>query len=72
MEMPQGSTLYSYLEKANIIHFSFIKSESMKAEQVLPGGLVPGEKRGGGKGCQRINMMHILCTRVCKWKNENC
>jgi hypothetical protein len=23
-----------------------------------------------GKGCRRVNMVQILCTHVCKWKNE--
>jgi hypothetical protein len=25
-----------------------------------------------GKGCGRVNMIPILCTHVCKWKNETC
>jgi hypothetical protein len=24
------------------------------------------------KGCRRVNMVQILCTHVCKWKNETC
>jgi hypothetical protein len=24
------------------------------------------------KGCRRVNMVEILCTCVCKWKNETC
>jgi hypothetical protein len=24
------------------------------------------------KGCKRVNMVEILCTRICKWKNEAC
>jgi hypothetical protein len=45
--------------------FSFTKSENRRAEQVLPG------KRGFGtdgrreeveKGCERMNMVQILCT----------
>jgi hypothetical protein len=31
---------------------------------------------GGGedirKGCRRVNVVEILCTHVCKWKNETC
>jgi hypothetical protein len=23
------------------------------------------------KGCRRRSVVEILCTRVCKWKNEN-
>jgi hypothetical protein len=25
-----------------------------------------------GKECRRVNMVQILCKRLCKWKNENC
>jgi hypothetical protein len=25
-----------------------------------------------GIGCRRMNMVEILCTRVCKWENEIC
>jgi hypothetical protein len=24
------------------------------------------------KGCRRVNMVQILYTHVCKWKNETC
>jgi hypothetical protein len=24
------------------------------------------------KGCKRVNMVEILCTHVCEWKDENC
>jgi hypothetical protein len=31
---------------------------------------------GGGeemrKGCRRVNIVQILCTHVCKWKNDTC
>jgi hypothetical protein len=25
-----------------------------------------------GKGYRRVNMVQILCTHVCKWKNQTC
>jgi hypothetical protein len=25
-----------------------------------------------GRGCRRVNMVHILCTHICKWKNDTC
>jgi hypothetical protein len=34
--------------------------------------LVPVEREEVGKGCRRVNMVQILCTQVCKWKNETC
>jgi hypothetical protein len=27
-------------------------------------------REDGGKGCRRMNMVQILCTHVCKWKND--
>jgi hypothetical protein len=51
---------------------SFTKLENKKAEQVLSDGF--GTSGGGvedvGKGCRRVNIMQILCTHICKWKNE--
>jgi hypothetical protein len=29
-----------------------------------------GEKVG--KGHRRVNMVKILCTHICKWKNDTC
>jgi hypothetical protein len=25
-----------------------------------------------GKGCKKVNAVQILCTHVCKWKNDTC
>jgi hypothetical protein len=25
-----------------------------------------------GKDCKRVNMVQILCTHACKWKNDTC
>jgi hypothetical protein len=25
-----------------------------------------------GKGCERVNMVQILCIHIWKWKNETC
>jgi hypothetical protein len=47
--------------------------ENRRAEQVLSWGWVPVEGRKIlGKGCRRVAMVQILCTHVCKWKNETC
>jgi hypothetical protein len=24
------------------------------------------------EGYMRVNMLHIVCTHICKWKNETC
>jgi hypothetical protein len=29
-----------------------------------------GGGRRWGKGCKRVNIVQILCTHICKWKNE--
>jgi hypothetical protein len=52
--------------------FFKIKMENRRAEQVLSGEFVPVGGGGVGKGCRRVNMVQILCTHVCKWKNETC
>jgi hypothetical protein len=31
-----------------------------------------GSKKDIRKGCRRVNIVQMLCTRVCKWKNEAC
>jgi hypothetical protein len=57
----------------NVNFFSFIKSENRKVEQVLPGeDGTNGKGEEEGKGCERVDIVQILCTPVCKWKNESC
>jgi hypothetical protein len=44
-------------------------------EQVLRAGVgiwYQWEGEEVGKGCGRVNIVQILCTHVCKWKNETC
>jgi hypothetical protein len=73
MEVPQRNSLCSYLKQAKLSFFSFTKSENRRAEQVLPGEVgTSGRGEEAGKGCKKVNMMHILCTHVCKWKNDTC
>jgi hypothetical protein len=55
----------------NII-FSFIKSENRMAEPVLSVWYVPvGEGRMWGQGTGS-EYGPIVCTYVCKWKNDTC
>jgi hypothetical protein len=58
------------LNKQNVILFSFTKSENRRAKQILPGGIGTREGKGCRKGCRKVNMLSILCTNFCKWKNE--
>jgi hypothetical protein len=72
MEMSQGNSLYSYLKQKRHFFF-FIKTENRRAEQVLPGGVgTSGRGEVAEKGCRKVNIVQILCTHVCKWKNETC
>jgi hypothetical protein len=74
MEVPQGNSLYSYCKQAKWQFYSFTKSKNRWAELLLPvgeGGFgTSGSGEEVGKGCKRVNMMQILCTHVCKWKND--
>jgi hypothetical protein len=45
---------------------------SRRAEQVLPGGLVPVGGGGGGKMVKEVEYVQILCTHAYKWKNGTC
>jgi hypothetical protein len=77
MEMSQGNTLYSYLKLIKMSLFFPTKSENRRAEQVLLGwmgesGWYQWEGEYVGNGYKRVKMVQILCTHVCKWKNETC
>jgi hypothetical protein len=50
------------------------KKKKKRAEQVVSGGelIQVGEEENIEKAHRRVNMVQMLCTQVCKWKNENC
>jgi hypothetical protein len=55
--------------------FSFTKSENRRAEQVLLGEGRKWHQWEGGSGRERdrrMNTTQIMCTHVCKCKNDNC
>jgi hypothetical protein len=56
------------------LFFPFSKSENKRVEQVLSGGsgLVPVGGEDVEEGCKRLNIVQVLCTHVCKWKNYTC
>jgi hypothetical protein len=74
IEMSQGNSLYSYLKETKMsFFFSFTKLQNRRAEQALSWGWYQcGRVEDVGKGFTRVNMVQILCTHVCKWKNEAC
>jgi hypothetical protein len=63
---------YLYLKQAKMSLFSFFLYKI--GEQVLLGGerWYQKEEGGGRKGCRRVNMLQVLCTHVCKCKNDTC
>jgi hypothetical protein len=71
METSHRHSLYSYLKQTKMpFFFSFTNSEN-RAEQVLSGGVgTSGKGQDVRKGGWRVNMVQILYTHVCKWKNE--
>jgi hypothetical protein len=71
--MSQENSLGAIINKQEWLFFLFfMKSENTRAEQILLGGGV-GDSRSGEevrKGCGRVNIVQILCTHVCKCKND--
>jgi hypothetical protein len=66
MEMSQGNSLH-YLK--NAIFFSFTKLEEGRTGPAWVVGIRRREE-DVERGCRRVNMVQILCTHVCKWKND--
>jgi hypothetical protein len=59
----------------NKCHFSSVtKSKNRRVDQgpiwVRVGTSGRGEEVG--KVCRKVNIVQILCTHVCKWKNDTC
>jgi hypothetical protein len=53
--------------------FFFHKNREQEDSRVLSGGVVTsGREEDVGRGYRRVNMVQILCTHVCKLKNETC
>jgi hypothetical protein len=49
----------------------FSKMENRKAKQIL-GVSISGKGEDIRRGYRRVNVVEMLCTHVCKWKNETC
>jgi hypothetical protein len=71
MEMSQGNQYIAILNK-NVIFFFYIKGEQEGRTGPVWGVGTSGRREDVGRGCRRVNMVEILCTHVCKWKNEIC
>jgi hypothetical protein len=73
LEVPKENPVSSYLDQTKMLFFSFTKPENKRAEQILPGGVgTSGSGEEVGKRCRRMDVVEILCTHVCKQKNETC
>jgi hypothetical protein len=73
MEMSQGNSLCSYLKQTKMTFYFFYKIGNRRAEQVLPGVIgTSGKGEEVRKMYGRVNIVQILCTNVCKWKNDTC
>jgi hypothetical protein len=68
MEMSQGNFLCSYLKQTKC-HFT--KSENERAKQV-PVWEDQWEVGGCGERVKEDEYVQILCTNICRWKNETC
>jgi hypothetical protein len=53
--------------------FSYMELKNKRAKQVLPGIFVTsGTGEAVRKWGRRVNIMQILYTHECKWKNDIC
>jgi hypothetical protein len=73
VEVPQGNSLCSYLKQKCPCFSSFLIQIGEQEARTDPDYVV-GTRGGGGvwKCWKRVNMMQILCTHACKWKNDIC
>jgi hypothetical protein len=74
MEMSHGNSRCSYLKQTNLSFFFLLQNQRTGSAQGRVGGSGIGNRsvENVGKGCRRVNMVQILCTHACKWKNDAC
>jgi hypothetical protein len=73
MKMSQEKPMYSYLKQTKMSFFFFYKIREQEGRIGPVWGLATnGRGENVGKGYRRVNMVQILCTHICKWKNETC
>jgi hypothetical protein len=73
MEMSHETpcTAISNKQKCFVL-FCFQKQRIGRQNRSCLGAGTSGRRKDIRKGCRRVNMVEILCTHVCKWKNETC
>jgi hypothetical protein len=73
MEMPQRYSLGSYLKQIKMSSFFFYKIKEQEG-RTSPTWEDWYQWEGGGDGERAwvMTAVQILCTHVCKWKNDIC
>jgi hypothetical protein len=73
MEMSQRNSLCSYLKQTKMSFFlNKIREKKGETGPVQGEGILYQSREKLGNGCGRVNIVEILCTYVCKWKNDTC
>jgi hypothetical protein len=76
MEVSEENTLDSDFKQANMSFFFLLQNQRTEGRNGsylgVGGGWYQWEQEKVGKGYRRVNMVQILCTHVCKWKNQTC
>jgi hypothetical protein len=69
LEMSKETPRVAVLKNKNIIFFFYkiVEQEGRTGPVWQVGTGERGEEVG--KDCRRVNMVQILCTHLCKWKN---
>jgi hypothetical protein len=68
---------WSTLENDFLVHKSVLQNNNNTNAAVNMGKQMTGPAwgfgtSGRGRMCRRMNMVQILCSHVCKWKNDTC
>jgi hypothetical protein len=69
MEVPQESPYVAILNKKTMSFLFFYKIGERGQNRSCLGCLPPVVAGDVGKESGRVNMVQILCTHVCNWKN---
>jgi hypothetical protein len=74
MEMSQRNSLCIYLKQTKIscLFFFYKNGEQESRTSTARGVDTSGRGQEVGKGHGRVNVVQIVCTHVCKWKNDTC
>jgi hypothetical protein len=71
MEMFQGNQCRATLNEQKCYFFPKNGEQKGRTGPVWRVG-TSGRGEDAGTGCRGVTMVQILCTHVCRWKNETC